>query len=148
MDGKAKVELFEQLRQEHEFGVGTIACVAAKCGVHRRMVRQAISGAVPPTRRYPARIKPKLDGVAAFIDQVLDEDRRAPRKQRHTARRIYRRILTEFPDAAIAESTVRNHVRARRRAMGLVQRETFVPQSYVLGHEAQVDWYDTGPLKS
>ena len=42
----------------------------------------------------------------------------------------------------VAESTVRNHVRNRKRAMGLVQRETFVPQSYVLGHEAQVDWYE------
>ena len=99
MDWKAKVELFEQLRQEHEFGVGTISGVAAKFGVHRRMVRQAIAGALPPPHRYPTRIKPKLDGVAAFIDQVLDEDLRAPRKQRHTARRIYRRILTEFPDA-------------------------------------------------
>ncbi len=136
------MELFEQLRQEHEFGVGTIAGVAAKFGVHRRMVRQAIAGAMPPPHRYPARAKPKLDAVASFIDQVLDEDRRAPRKQRHTARRIYRRILTEFPDAAVAESTVRNHVRARKRAMGLVLRETFVPQSYSLGQEAQVDWYE------
>ncbi len=51
----------------------------------------------------------------------------------------YRRILTEFPGAAVAESTVRNHVRARKHALGLVRRETFVPQSYALGHEAQVD---------
>lgn len=142
MDWKARVELFEQLRQEHEFGVGTIAGVAAKFGVHRRMVRQAIAGALPPAHRYPPRAQPKLGLVAAFIDKVLDEDRRAPRKQRHTARRIYRRILTEFPDAAVAESTVRNHVRARRHAMGLVRRETFVPQSYALGVEAQVDWYE------
>ncbi len=142
MDRIAKVELFEQLRQEHEFGVGTIAGVAAKFGVHRRMVRQAIDGALPSPHRYPARAKPKLDAMVAFIDQVLDADRLAPRKQRHTARRIYRRILTELPDAAVAESTVRNHVRARKRAMGLVLRETFVPQSYALGQEAQVDWYE------
>ena len=142
MDWKARVELFEQLRQEHEFGVGTIAGVAAKFGVHRRMVRQAIAGALPPPHRCPARVKPKLHAVAAFIEQVLDKDRRAPRKQRHTARRIYRRILTEYSDAAVAESTVRNHVRDRKRALGLIQRETFVPQSYVLGHEAQVDWYE------
>jgi transposase len=142
VDWIARVELFEQLRQEHEFGIGTIAGVAAKFGVHRRMVRQAIAGAVAPPHRYPARAKPKLDAVASFIDAVLDEDRRAPRKQRHTARRIYRRILTEFPDAAVAESTVRNHVRARKRALGLVLRETFVPQSYGLGQEAQVDWYE------
>src|ERR1700709_2322204 len=106
------------------------------------MVRQAVAGAVPPVPRYPARGQPKLGLVAAFLDKILDEDRRAPRKQRHTARRIYRRILTEFPDAAVAESTVRNHIRARKHAMGLTLRETFVPQSYGLGQEAQVDWYE------
>ena len=99
------------------------------------MIRQAIAGAMPPPHRYSARAKPKLGAVASFIDAVLDEDRRAPRKQRHTARRIYRLIPTEFPDAAVAESTVRNHVQARKRAMGLILRETFVPQSYVLGQE-------------
>lgn len=123
------MELFEQLRQEHEFGVGTLAGVAAKFGIHRRMVRQAIAGALPPIHRYPARVQPKLGPVTAFIDRVLDEDRRAPRKQRHTARRIYRRILTEFADAGVAESTVRNHIRVRKHAMGLVRRETFVPPS-------------------
>jgi hypothetical protein len=83
------VDLFEQLRREHEFGVGTIAGVAAKFGVHRRLVRQAIGNALPPKHRYPERVKPKLGLVVAFIDEVLDADRRAPRKQRHTARRLY-----------------------------------------------------------
>lgn len=136
------MELFEQLRREHEFGIGTIAGVAAKFGVHRRLVRQAIGGALPPKHRYPERAKPKLGLVAAFIDEVLDADRLAPRKQRHTARRLYRRILTEFPDATVAESTVRNHVRERKRQMGLLRRETFVPQSYSWAQEAQVDWYE------
>ena len=142
MDWNAKVDLFEQLRREHEFGIGTVAGVAAKFGVHRRMVRQALASALPPARHYPQRARPKLDAVASFIDRVLEEDLRAPRKQRHTARRLYRRLLTEFPGAALAESTLRNHVRERRRAMGLVRRETFVPQSYGWGQEAQVDWYE------
>ena len=42
MDWKAKVDLVEQLRREHEFGIGTIAGVAAKFGVHRRVVRQVM----------------------------------------------------------------------------------------------------------
>ena len=124
---------FEQLCQEREFGIGTIAGVAVKFGVHRRMVRQATAGALLPVHRHPPRAQPKLDLVAASIDQVLAEDRRAPRKQRHMARRLYHRILIEFPNAAVAESTVRNHVRARKRVMGLVRRETFVPQSYKPG---------------
>jgi hypothetical protein len=112
------VDLFEQLRREHEFGIGTIAGVAAKFGVHRRVVRQAIGSALPPKHHYPPRTKPKLGAVADFIDKVLDEDRSAPRKQRHTARRLYRRILTEFADVTVAESTVRNHVRERKHQMG------------------------------
>ena len=79
MDWNARVELFEQLRREHEFGIGTVAGVAAKFGVHRRMVRQAVAAAVPPRRVYPQRVKPKLDAVVAFIDAVLDGDRNAPR---------------------------------------------------------------------
>ncbi len=39
MTRRNKVELFEQIRREYEFGVGTIADVAKKFGVHRRMVR-------------------------------------------------------------------------------------------------------------
>jgi transposase len=72
----------------------------------------------------------------------MEADQRAPRKQRHTARRIYRRILGEFPGISVAESTVRNHVRERKHQIGLTRRETFVPQSYALGQEAQVDWYE------
>jgi transposase len=136
------VDLFEQLRREHEFGLGTIAGVAAKFGVHRRVVRQAIGSALPPKHHYPPRSKPKLGAVADFIDKVLDVDRSAPRKQRHTARRLYRRILTEFPEVTVAESTVRNHVRERKQQMGLLRRETFVPQSYSWAQEAQVDWYE------
>jgi hypothetical protein len=58
------VDLFEQLRREHEFGIGTIAGVAAKFGVHRRVVRQALSGALPPQHHYPERSKPKLGRLA------------------------------------------------------------------------------------
>ena len=61
---------------------------------------------------------------------TLDEGCRAPRKQRHTVQRINHRILRELPDAWVAESTVRNHVRERKRQSGLLRRETFVPQSY------------------
>jgi len=142
VDWKTKVELFEQLRREYEFGVGTIKGVAAKFGVHRRAVRQAIAGALPPQHRYPQRARPKLDAVAAFVDAILEGDQRAPRKQRHTARRMWRRVLAEFPGSSVAESTLRNHVRERRRQLGLLACETFVPQSYAWGQEAQVDWYE------
>jgi hypothetical protein len=51
MERRAKVELFEQIRREYEFGVGSIKGVAAKHKVHRRMVRQAVANAEPPARK-------------------------------------------------------------------------------------------------
>ena len=124
------MELFEQLRREYEFGIGTIKGVARKFGVHRRLVRQAVNSALPPVRTYRQRSRPVLGAVEGFIDGILEADRQAPRKQRHTARRIYHRILAEMPGHTVAESTVRNYVHDRKRTLGLLTRETYVAQSY------------------
>src|SRR5215218_4758281 len=139
---KATVELFEQSRREYEFGSGTIQGVARKFGVHRRLVREAVQSAVPRQKTAPVRPRPRLEPVAAFIDGILEADRQAPRKQRHTAHRIYERLRQERAEHSIAESTVRQYVRERKAALGLLRRETFVPQSYAWGSEAQVDWYE------
>jgi transposase len=136
------VELFEQIRREYEHGGGTIRGIAKKLGIHRRMVREAVRSAVPAERKTAAREKPKLEPALAFIDAILVADKKAPRKQRHTAHRIWSRIGAEMPEVKVAESTIRRHVRERKIALALLQRETFIPQSYVWGGEAQVDWYE------
>ena len=136
------MELFEQIRREYEHGVGTISGVAAKLGVHRRMVREALSSAVPKERKTPVRKKPKLGPAIPFINSLLEEDLRAPRKQRHTAHRIWGRICEQMPELRVSETSVRKYVRGRKLELGLVGRETFIPQSYAYGGEAQVDWYE------
>jgi transposase len=136
------VELFEQIRREYEHGVGTIKGVAQKFGVHRRMVREAIGYAVPQPRKKAERDKPKLRVAMAWVDEILEADRKAPRKQRHTAHRIWCRLKMERPEIDVAESTIRQYVRKRKRELGLEKREVFVPQTYHWGQEAQVDWYE------
>ena len=137
------MELFEQIRREYEHGVGTIKGVARKFGVHRRMVRDAIASAVPPARKAEPRERPKLVPATAFIEEILQPDRKAPRKQRHTAHRIWVRLQREMPDVMVAESTVRRFVHKSKGELGLTGGgETFIPQSYHWGQEAQVDWYE------
>ncbi len=142
MERRRKVELFEQIRREYEFGIGTIKGVATKLGVHRRMVRQAVASAEPPERRPSQRERPVIGPLRPFIDAILETDRNAPRKQRHTAHRIYERIRTELPEYKVAEVTVRQYVRERKGELGWSTRETCVPQSYAPGREGQVDWYE------
>ena len=142
MQRRCRVELFEQIRREYEHGNGTIIGTAQKFGVHRRTVRQAIECALPPTRKKPDRKRAKFDLVKDFIEQVLRDDERAPRKQRHTAHRIFSRLQTELPEAEVAERSVRQYVEEIRQQIGLAKREVFVPQHYEYGTEAQVDWYE------
>ena len=144
MDRRTKVELFEEIRREYEHGEKTIKGVARKLGIHRRMVREALGSAVPRARKVPEREKPKLAAAIPFIDAILEADRKVHRKQRHTARRIFRRLRIEQSGIDVAESTVREYVRTKKMAMGLAGRESFIPQSYAWGSEGQVDWLRRG----
>src|SRR5664280_2163678 len=142
LDWRAKVELYEQIRREYEFGVGSVIGVARKLGVHRRMVREAVRNAVPAQRKKTERPALKMAPAVSLIDSILESDRKAPRKQRHTARRIYDRICAEVPGCTPAQRTVRQYVERRKHVLGLAEHEVFVPQSYDWGVEAQVDWYE------
>jgi transposase len=139
------VELFAAIRFDWQRNKMPVRALARKYDVHRRTVRQAISSPVPPDRKTPERAATVLDGVRELIDGMLREDLTAPRKQRHTARRVFERLCDEH-DARVSYSYVAKYVHRRRgeiiaadhaRAGGLAG---FVPQAKEPGAEAEVDF--------
>lgn len=136
----SRMELFEQIRRDRDREGLSIRALAERHGVHRRVVRQALASPVPPAKRGPVgRSAPKLGAYRELIDAWLEGDREAPRKQRHSAKRIWARLVDEH-GADVAETTVRDYVRARRRALGWPAGEVFVPQVHAPGVGAEVDW--------
>jgi transposase len=143
LDWRAKVELFEKIRREYEESVGTIQGVARKLGVHRRMVRDAIRNATPAQRKKIEREPTRLvRAVVLFIHSVLEQDQQAPRKQRHTAQRVFERVREEMPQHLVSGRSVRRAVQEWKQQRQQARAETYISQEYEPGREAQVDWYE------
>ena len=110
----SRVELFAAIRRDARVEGLSIRALADRHQVHRRTVRQALASAVPPARKTPVRTSRRLDPYKCAIDEMLRVDLDAPRKQRHTARRVLARLVDEHGANELSNSTVRDYV-ARRR---------------------------------
>src|SRR5260370_123421 len=109
--------------------------VAREFGLVREPVRKMLQYAVPQgyRRQQPAK-RPKLDAWVGVIDQILEEDRSRPRKQRHTAKRIHERLRAEHGFSG-GYTIVKDYVRLRK----VNQREMVVPLVHPPG-DAQADF--------
>ena len=142
-----RVELFAAIRFDWQRYRMPVRALARKYDVHRRTVRQAIASPVPPDRKVPARAAPVREAVAGWIDEMLREDLAAPRKQRHTARRVFERLADEH-GARVSYSYVAKYVARRRAEITAEDRDGgeglagFVPQVREPGAEAEVDFGD------
>ena len=104
-------------------------------GLHRDTVRKMLAYSVPPGyRRQTTSRRPKLELFTGVIDRILEDDHEVPRKQRHTAKRIFERLRDEYGFDG-RYTIVKDYVRERRRQ----SREMVVPLSHPPGH-AQCDF--------
>ena len=85
---------------------------------------------VVPQRRK--RSRPVMGPYETIVDAWLLADRKVPRKQRHTAKRIYDRLIQEY-DFNGGERTVREYVSHRKQQLGQ-EDEVFAQLSHPMGH--------------
>lgn len=139
MKVRSRVEQFERIRRDARDDELSIRALADKHKVHRRTVRAALADAVPPVRKPPVRTAPVLGPYEELIRGWLVADLKAPRKQRHTARRVGQRLLEEH-DAVVAESSVRSLVAQLKLEISGAKGQVMVPQTHPPAEEAEVDF--------
>lgn len=134
------MDLYRRVRLAcHQQGMSSREA-ARQFGISRETVAKMLKFSAPPGyRRTAATRRPKLDGFTHIIDGYIEDDKLVPRKQRHTAKRIFDRLRNEYEFTG-GYTIIKDYVRARRQG----HKEMFVPLSHAPGHgqadfgEAQV----------
>ena len=129
------MELYGRVRRAVLVEGGSERAVAREFGISRETVRKMLRYVVPPgyQRQQPVK-RPKLGPWLGMIDAILEEDKRRPARQRHTATRIFDRLKKEHGFTG-GYTIVKDYVRTAR----LRSREMFVPLMHAPG-EAQADF--------
>jgi len=130
-----KVELYGRVRRAVLVEGRSQRAVAREFGLSRESVGKMLRYSVPPGyQRQQAVKRPKLGPWLGVIDAILEEDKRRPARQRHTAKRIFDRLREEHGYSG-GYTIVKDYVRAAT----LHGREMFVPLTHPAG-EAQADF--------
>src|SRR5581483_4608162 len=88
------VDHFARIRQLHRDGL-TIRQIADQLHHSPKTILKALANPEPPLRASAPRASPVCGPFRPFVDEILAADETAPRKQRHTASQIYRRLVAE-----------------------------------------------------
>ncbi|MCA9199075.1 MAG: IS21 family transposase [Planctomycetales bacterium] len=128
------VEDYAKIRRAHRDGM-SIRAIARTFGHSRHKIRQVLEESEPRAYRRSRPHRPKLsEAFRDQIDAILLEDQSAPKKQRHTAKAIHRRLRAS--GFAGGYDQVRRYVKSQRTS----QRETFIPLVHEAGQRAESDF--------
>lgn len=144
-NSQSKVDLYAAIRQDHRLGM-SLRALQRRHNVTWRTVRRALDGQWPEPRKRQRRKESRLDPYKPLVDGMLRADLDAPAKQRHTAQRIFDRLVEGHEADDISYPMVRVYVKERRkeirRQAGVGPEAMFVPQTHLPGAEAEVDFGD------
>ncbi|ROV64374.1 IS21 family transposase [Streptomyces globisporus] len=128
----------EYVRKRHYVDGWSIRKLSTQLKIARQTVRKMLADSeIPKYKGQQARTCPVMDPYRAFIENVFEEDKSAPVKQRHTAARIYERLVNEYGFTG-GESTVRHYIRKLKREM--TQPECFLKLEANPGEQMQIDF--------
>lgn len=135
------VDQYEYIRIGHRVYGKSIKQLMQETGHARNTIRKVVREEFSGCQQRSTQPYPVLASYMDIIDKWLQDDKEVHSKQRHTARRVYKRLVKEY-DFKGSEVTVRKYVRASKAKLGLNGKQAYVPLSPDIGQEAEVDWGD------
>ena len=123
------MEVYARVRRAVQVDGMSIRAAAHEFGLARKTIRKMLQFSLPPgyERKKPA-TRPKLGPWLGVIDQILVDDQTQPKKQRHTAKRIWDRLKAEHAFRG-GYTVVKDYVRQAR----IRHKEVFVPLAHPPG---------------
>lgn len=134
-----KVEHYSYIRTAHRVYGKKIKQIARETGHSKNTIKKVLRGEYGGYASRTTQPYPVLGPYLELIDQWLSDDKQRPKKQRHTAVRIYHRLCQEQGFKG-SETTVRRYVREAKLRLGVGGRQVFIPCDPQMGVEAEVDW--------
>jgi transposase len=133
------MDQYEYIRTAHRVYGKSGHEIARETGHDRKTIRKVLRGEASGYGKRQSQPYPVLGPYLELIDSWLETDKQAPRKQRHTAMRIYRRLVSEAGFGG-GSSTVRQYVRQAKIRLGVGSGKAFIPLEPDCGKEAEADW--------
>ena len=120
------MDQYEMIRTAHRAYETSISEISRITGHSRNTIKRAIRGEPWGYKERAHQPFPVLEKYLPIIDGWLIGDKDSPKKQRHTARRIYNRLVDEHGYKG-SEPTVRRYVRFAKLSLGFATPCAFVP---------------------
>jgi transposase len=133
------MDQYAYIRTAHRVYGKSIREIARETGHDRKTVRKVLNGKFPNYSKRKEQPYPALGPYLATIDAWLETDKEVHKKQRHTATRIYHRLVSEqaYPGS---ETSVRRYVRDAKLRLGLSLSKAFIPCQADIAAGAEIDW--------
>jgi len=130
---------YEYIRYSY-YNLGkSIKEISRESGKSRQTIRKSIDGIEPKYRLEKTKSKPIVGEYEEIIKKWLEKDKEMPVKQRHTAKRIYDRLMEEYKFIG-SNSSIRKIVRSIKEEINLKCVEGFIPSDPEKRQGAEIDW--------
>ncbi len=133
------MDQYELIRTAHRVYGKNVSEIVRETGHARNTVKKALRGEFCGYTKRRVQPYPVLGPYLAIIETWLLRDKEQPKKQRHTAHRIYERLVEEHGFRG-SEPTVRRYVREAKARLGINGQTAFLPLDPAVGQEAEIDW--------